>query len=127
MKLVEFNETYGKEKPEMTLQELREYIEEAKQTASDDMQILIAKRASEALETGINTINALGSLRKQPNINEDFWGWDSWWSSYNRLVNRRTRCDAILSVCLEVMGLDYNAVQNVIKQTQHNDNKADDY
>ena len=104
----------------MNLQELQEYIEEAKLAATNDMQIIIAKRASEALDSGLRVIDALGSLGRCPDVDSDFYGWDSWWSSYNRLVNHRSRCDGILSVCLEAMGLGYHEVQNVIKQATYN-------
>ena len=106
----------------MNLHELREYLEEAKQYAQDsqdEMYIIITKRASEALESGIKILDALNSLGECPNVEDDFYGWDGWWSSYNRLVNQRTRSDGILSVCLEVMGFEYNEVQNVIKQATY--------
>ena len=100
----------------MNIQELREFIDEAKRFANNDKQIIIATRASEALETGIKVIDAFGSLGKCPDPKVDFWAWDNWWSDYVRLAHQRSRCDGILSVCLEAMGLDYYEVQNVIKQ-----------
>jgi len=103
----------------MNIQELREYIEEFKRIASNDKQKIIAARASEALETGIKLIDAFGSLRKRPDANVDFWGWDNWWDDYIILAHQRSRCDGILAVCLEAMGLDYRDVQNVIKQATH--------
>ena len=99
----------------MNIQELRAFIEEAKGFASNDKQIIIAKRASEALETGIKVIDAFGSLGECPDAKVDFWAWDNWWTDYVRLAHQRSRCDGILSVCLEAMGLDYHDVQNVIK------------
>ena len=98
----------------MTLPELREFIEEARQSAANDKQIIIATRAGEALENGIRIIEAFRSLGECPDLDGDFRGWNNWWSSYNRLVNQRIRCDGILSLCLEVMGFEYNEVQNVI-------------
>ena len=102
----------------MDIQELREFIE-AKRIAGNDKQIILAKRASEALETGVRIIDAFGSLGERPDANVDFWGWDNWWSDYVSLAHKRARCDGILSVCLEAMGLDYRYVQNVIKQATH--------
>ena len=99
----------------MTLNELRECIQEEINNSSDDMQLTIATRAGEALEIGIKINKALGALGNCPS-SSDFQGWDSWWSAHNRLVTQRHRCDGILSVCLEVMGFDHRDVQNVIAQ-----------
>jgi len=99
----------------MNLHELREYIKAEIHNASDDMEFIIASRASEALEVRIKINNALGTLGNCPS-SSDFHGWNDYWSTYNRLTIDRSRFDGILSVCLEAMGLDYRDVQNAIKK-----------
>ena len=99
----------------MNLHELGDLIQEEIQNTNDDIQLIIATRAGEALAIGTKINAALGALGNCPS-SSDFEGWDSWWSTRNRLVTQRHHCDGILSVCLEVMGFDYRDVQNVIEQ-----------